>query len=132
MPAPKSDHRDIKPDTKVMGIYTDRWISMIQTLGIPVILLGLLLWKINGMVETYVPPIVDGHVELLKETTKAIKSIDRSVMAQNIMLATLAEGDYPDLEFRKMVHDEHEVNLRLDTDTHNLVREIHDEVCEDP
>ena len=89
--------------TKYLGLSVEAWITVFQSLGIPTLFMVWVCW----MVYSYLPPVASAHIELLKRTGDTLESMDETLTQSNKMLDQLANQQYPQEDFRDMVHEEH-------------------------
>lgn len=80
------------------GKRVDRWVGIIQSLGVPTVFMLFVL----GLVYRYVPPVIDAHVETLTRTTETLRSMDATLKQikqtearQEEFLRRIYGSDYP-------------------------------------
>jgi hypothetical protein len=95
-----------------LGISAATWSRVIDRVGIP----GAFMLFICYLLWLYVPPIVTGHLDLLRENVdsnregvKTLNKMEAEQSRQNMMLEKMCEGKYPDLDWRDETRTEHKV-----------------------
>ena len=95
----------VKPDGKTFwGMSIDGWVKIFQSLGVPtlfMIFFCYLAWE-------HLPPIATAHIELLRRTGDTLESMDETLTQSNKMLEQLATQQYPSIDWRTTVLEQHE------------------------
>lgn len=86
----------------------DRWVGVIQSLGVPTVFMLFVL----TLVYRHVPPVVDAHIRMLDRTTTTLKSMDQT-------LTEIQDSEFRQKQFMNDVYDAHDAHCEY-------LREIRD------
>jgi len=99
-------------NTTWWGIGIDKWVQLFQSVGFPTALVAFLLY----VGWSYIPPVVEGHVELLKKTGQTLESMDNTLQQSNAILGEVNEVEQSTKQFMEAVQSTHgQQNDKLDT-----------------
>jgi hypothetical protein len=89
---------------KFLGISIDRWVTIVQTVGMPTMFMAFVMY----LAWIYIPPVVAGHVELLEKTGQTLDSMDRTLQQSNMILREVNEVEKDTKVFMQGVKVDHE------------------------
>ncbi len=92
---------DEQPQVKKMS--TERWVALIERLGIP----GAFMFFICLGLYQWVPPVVDGHVKLLERTGDTLETMEKTLEQTNLLMKEVVETERKTEIFMAEVHAEH-------------------------
>lgn len=64
-----------KNGTTLWGISIDKWVSLLQSIGIPTLFMIFVCY----LAWTYVPPVVSAHMRLLERNGDALESMEHTL-----------------------------------------------------
>lgn len=100
-----------------LGLPIDKWIGVFQSVGVPTLLLGFILYA----AWSYLPPVVDGHLMLLRQTGNTLEKMDETLQQSNMVLGEIADIQRSTKTFMQEVQNCHEQqNQKLDLHTEKL------------
>lgn len=99
---------DSNNGTRFWGLTVDRWIALMQTLGVPVLFMAFVLY----MAWVHIPPLVEGHVRLLERTGDTLESMDHTLKQSNAILNEVNETEVETKTFMQKVCSEHEAQQK--------------------
>jgi len=88
---------------KWLGLTPEKWVSVFQSVGFPTALVAFMLY----LAWCYLPPVVQGHVELLQKTGATLESMDRTLQQSNAILAEVNDVEQATKAFMTTVCDDH-------------------------
>lgn len=74
--------------TRWLGIPVSQWVTFFQGVGLPTCLILFGLW----MAARHVPPIVQGHVELLSTTRDTLQQMDQTLRVNSALTEELVRN----------------------------------------
>lgn len=89
--------------TKLWGVGVDKWVQIFQSVGVPTAILTFLLWT----AYSYFPPVIEGHVNLLRRTGDTLSSMDETLKQSNVILQEVNEVGQETKHFMKQVCEDH-------------------------
>lgn len=99
--------RTTDSDPRILGITVDRWTALLQTFGVST---ALVLFTC-AMIWRYVPPVVDGHLQLLKSTSETLRSMDETLRQSNLILQEVADVERSTKQFMDRVCSDHDKQM---------------------
>jgi len=97
---------------RVWGVPIDKWVLVIQSVGVPTLIVLFLMW----LAYSYVPPIVDGHLKLLERTSETLEAMEKTLKQSNAILAEVSVVGQETRVFMQQVCQEHKTHdEKLDT-----------------
>jgi len=90
---------------RVWGISIDKWVVVIQSVGVPTLIILFLMW----LAYSYIPPVVDGHLKLLERTSATLEAMERTLAQSNDILLEVNDVSQGTKRFMQEVCDDHEV-----------------------
>lgn len=99
-------------NTRWLGISVDKWVQLFQSVGFPTALVGFLLY----LAWCYIPPTVQGHLDLLQRTGDTLESVDKTLQQSNATLLEINSVEQSSKRFMDEVQAAHESqNKKLET-----------------
>ena len=86
-----------------LGVPVTQWSAMFQMIGVPTAILIFMGW----MLTLYVPPVVNGHVELLNTTRTTLEQIQETLQASTAATNEIVEVQRATKTFMIQVVDDH-------------------------
>ena len=104
---------------------SERAVKLLENpLTLPLVIVAGLFFAIYS----WGPPVVQGHLDVLKTTQDTLKSMDATMQQSNIILESqnsildkLVNQSYPAEDFRQLVHDEHMKAQKKIDEIHEVV-----------
>jgi hypothetical protein len=93
---------------KIWGLTVDKWVALIQTLGVPLLFMAFVLY----MAWVHVPPLVQGHVKLLERTGDTLESMDATLKQSNVILLEVGDAERDTKKFMDKVLDDHNTQCK--------------------
>jgi hypothetical protein len=90
---------------KIWGIPLTLLVSVFQSVGVPTLLLGVIVygaWR-------YLPPVVDGHLKLLLRTSETLDSMDKTLKQSTSILHEINTTEQQTKGFMEKVEKDHRI-----------------------
>ena len=107
MTPPTRERKDDIAGTFI-GLTVDRWVALIQTLGVPLLFMAFVLY----MAWVHIPPLVNGHVKLLERTGDTLESMDATLKQSNAILSEVNATEMETKAFMQKVCSEHDSHTK--------------------
>lgn len=88
---------------KWLGISIDKWINLFTTVGFPTLFSMMVL----AAVWCYVPPVVDGHLQFLKQNATSLETMTRTLEAMNMTMTDIHATQKELRVFMQTVREDH-------------------------
>jgi hypothetical protein len=102
------EHKDEEPlVVRLWGIPIDRAISIIQTVGVPLLFMLFVLY----LVWSYLPPVANAHIELLQRTGDTLEKMEGTLKDYNKTIEEFSKLGKETSAFMQTATESHKVQL---------------------
>lgn len=101
-----------------LGVPVSQWATLFQTVGFPTLLICFLLYA----AWCYVPPVVEGHIQLLNKTGETLSKMDLTLQQSNVILQEIVDVERETKKFFHQVESDHNEQKAVLNEIRNAVK----------